>query len=252
MRAADRSQGCATDPIRIAEASITQSVIAAREGDLEHTVALGQQALTRVGIDICSVGLLCVDWVPPHDPWDDLLAFIFDGGALSDQHITGLTDADKELRAVEFCPVSEAARRLPPRIGRWLTAAVQALAEDHVQYLQDGTHYKVLIQHGGRIQVRSTPGSRSRLKIDMTLNGQIFNGMWAEESDPNGYYRGAVYYGAIHMIGDPPGQAIEGKWVGFGKCGENNDGLWTLKRLTGQATPDDITRYSKPTDQDDT
>ncbi len=31
--------------------------------------------------------LLCVDWVAPHGPWDDLLAFVFDGGVLPDYEV---------------------------------------------------------------------------------------------------------------------------------------------------------------------
>jgi hypothetical protein len=36
-----------------------------------------------------------VDWVPPHGPWDDQLAFIFDGGTLSADRSNGLPPADQ-------------------------------------------------------------------------------------------------------------------------------------------------------------
>ena len=39
----------------------------------------------ELGLDIIAGALLVVDWVSPHGPWDDLLAFIFDGGELSDE-----------------------------------------------------------------------------------------------------------------------------------------------------------------------
>jgi hypothetical protein len=46
IQASTGDEGTEHRPMRIAEARITQGVIAAREGDLEHAVALGQQALT--------------------------------------------------------------------------------------------------------------------------------------------------------------------------------------------------------------
>lgn len=107
-------------------------------------------------------------------------------------------------------------------------------------------HYVVLIQHGNRVQARSTPGSTSRVKIDMTVNGQVLTGTWSEETSPDGYYRGAVYHGAIQMLGDPAGQRITGQWVGFGKGSEINTGQWNLERVTRSAAQDDIDVYSRP------
>nr|BFE37822.1 hypothetical protein GCM10010200_100730 [Actinomadura rugatobispora] len=37
------------------------------------------------GIEVQLERLLCVDWVPPHTPWDDSLMFIFDGGVLTSE-----------------------------------------------------------------------------------------------------------------------------------------------------------------------
>ena len=58
-------------------------------------------------------------------------------------------------------------------------------------------HYVAVVQHGARLQVRSMPGSRSRLLMDLTANGQVLTGTWTEETNPAGYYQGAVYHGAI-------------------------------------------------------
>ena len=54
-----------------------------------------------------------------------------------------------------------------------------------------GEHYVVVIQHGARLQVRSVPGSASRLMMDLTVNGQVVTGTWTEQTDPAGYYQGA-------------------------------------------------------------
>jgi hypothetical protein len=45
-----------------------------------------------------------------------------------------------------------------------------------------------VVQHGGRLQVRSMPGSRSRVLMDMTANGQVLTGTWTEETNPAGYH----------------------------------------------------------------
>jgi len=82
--------------------------------------------------------LLCVDWVSPHGPWDDLLNFIFDGGTLSNSDINGLQLVDSELRAFEFCDEGQAKERLRPYVWRRASAALEALATGRARYLQDG------------------------------------------------------------------------------------------------------------------
>jgi ADP-ribose pyrophosphatase YjhB (NUDIX family) len=37
----------------------------------------------ELGLDLRVIEPLCVEWVPPHGPWDDSLMFIFNGGELS-------------------------------------------------------------------------------------------------------------------------------------------------------------------------
>jgi hypothetical protein len=50
-------------------------------------------------LDITLRGLLVVDWVAaPHGPWDDQIAFIFDGGTLDAHQAQG--DATPRRRAV--------------------------------------------------------------------------------------------------------------------------------------------------------
>src|SRR5271155_5354162 len=66
-------------------------------------------------------------WVSPHGPWDDLLNFIFDGGALSSSVIKGLRLVDSELRAFEFCDEGQAKERLRPYVWRRASAALEAL-----------------------------------------------------------------------------------------------------------------------------
>ena len=100
--------------------------------------AARREAREELGLDLPAAAMLCVDWVPPHDPWDDLIAFIFDGGVLSSEQIGALQLLDGELRAFEFCSTEQAQARLRPRVWRRVEAALAALRTGNVQYLQDG------------------------------------------------------------------------------------------------------------------
>jgi 8-oxo-dGTP diphosphatase len=92
----------------------------------------------ELGLDIRPGAMLCVDWVAPHGPWDDLLAFVFDGGVLTDEQIAGLQLRDDELTAFAFCTEQEAQQRLRPYVWRRIAAALDALRAGHAVYLRDG------------------------------------------------------------------------------------------------------------------
>lgn len=92
----------------------------------------------ELGLTIEAGNLLCVDWVPPHGPWDDMIAFIFDGGELGGAHIDSFELLDGELDSFKFCNANQARQRLRPHIWRRVAAALEALKTGTVLYLQDG------------------------------------------------------------------------------------------------------------------
>ncbi|WP_313949960.1 NUDIX hydrolase, partial [Frankia casuarinae] len=100
--------------------------------------ALRRELKEELGLDPQVGDLLCVDWVSPHGPWDDLLAFVFDGGALTQQQAQGLRSVDPELAAVRFCSPEEAAQLLRPYVWRRVHVALAVLGGGGVRYLQDG------------------------------------------------------------------------------------------------------------------
>ncbi|MFF4403714.1 NUDIX domain-containing protein [Streptomyces sp. NPDC001262] len=83
-------------------------------------------------------GLLVVDWVAPHGPWDDQLAFIFDGGKIDSDAAAGIRLDDGELSEFAYFPVGEAERLLRPRLAHRFRAAVAALADGVPRYLRAG------------------------------------------------------------------------------------------------------------------
>jgi 8-oxo-dGTP diphosphatase len=92
----------------------------------------------ELGLGIQIGDLLCVDWVSPHGPWDDLVSFIFDGGVLDEQAISRLRITDDELRAFEFCDEGQVKERLRPYVWRRVSIALEALTTGRARYLQDG------------------------------------------------------------------------------------------------------------------
>ena len=100
--------------------------------------AVRRELREELALDVHVAGLLVVDWVSPHGPWDDLLAFIFDGGELTDEQVVGLKISDDELAAFEFCTPEQAQQRLRPYLWRRVTVALDALKTGRVQYLLNG------------------------------------------------------------------------------------------------------------------
>jgi 8-oxo-dGTP pyrophosphatase MutT (NUDIX family) len=78
----------------------------------------------ELGLDVTLHGLLVVDWVPPHGPWDDQLAFIFDGGTLTARQTVEIRPHDRELSTTAFVSPPEAARHLGDRLARRFRAAL--------------------------------------------------------------------------------------------------------------------------------
>ncbi|MGW8374345.1 NUDIX hydrolase [Streptomyces sp. ODS28] len=109
----------------------------AEANEAPHFAAL-RELREELGLDVALRGVLCVDWVPPHGPWDDQLAFVFDGGVLEAERTTALRPLDRELSACGFHEPAEALERLGPRIRRRTERALEALENGTPAYLHDG------------------------------------------------------------------------------------------------------------------
>lgn len=93
----------------------------------------------------------------------------------------------------------------------------------------EGEHFVRLRRSGKHWVFESLPNrSKSALAVRLTLEDRVAIGTWQERTSPEGYYKGAVYHGAIQMILDEDGRQLRGKWLGHGKDMEVNVGNWEL------------------------
>jgi ADP-ribose pyrophosphatase YjhB (NUDIX family) len=93
----------------------------------------------ELGLRVEIAALLCVDWIPPHGPWDDTVVFVFDGGVLSPDAIAALRLSDDELSDSRFCALHDAAELLRPYVWQRADAALAALRAGRTRYVHRGT-----------------------------------------------------------------------------------------------------------------
>ncbi len=74
----------------------------------------------------------------------------------------------------------------------------------------------------------SAPDLSGKVRLDLAVDRLVATGAWRERTSPTGYYKGAVYHGAIQLVIDPMGRSMRGKWLGFGRDFKVNIGDWEL------------------------
>jgi hypothetical protein len=137
-------------------------------------------------------------------------------------------------------PLPDPRARYGPLTGIWLS---RYEFESSGRGVLSNRHYVLVLQSGAHLMVRSLPASASRLSMELDANGQVITGTWTEQTSQEGYYRGAVYSGALQMLLDPTGRSMEGKWVGFGRRLEMKTGPWSLELVTESVAPEAIQEH---------
>lgn len=113
----------------------------------------------------------------------------------------------------------------------------------------DSTHYVMFRQSGQQVTAESLPHpSGSKFSLSLAVDGFILTGTWVEHTSPTGYYKGAIYRGAIQLLASPAGGQLIGKWIGFGKNFTINTGDWEFVLESRSASADEIARYSMRND----
>lgn len=144
-------------------------------------------------------------------------------------------------------PRPDPAVRYGPLSGIWLSAY------EYYSSSRDRTctsrHHVIVFEQGARVTVNSLPQTGSRMVMDLSANGQVVTGTWTEETEAGGYYRGAVYHGAIQMLKDATDRRMQGKWVGFGRDLEVNTGAWTLTLVDPDTSEAAVESWNRPADE---
>jgi transcriptional regulator with XRE-family HTH domain len=132
------------------------------------------------------------------------------------------------------------------RTGIWLSSY------DYHSSSRDATftskHYVMVMHRGTRLVVYSVPASASRVSMELSVNGQVITGTWAEQTQETGYYQGAPYYGAIQMLLDPTGRRMAGKWVGFGRDMAVSTDAWSLTLVDSGVDEAAVERWNREPD----
>jgi hypothetical protein len=106
------------------------------------------------------------------------------------------------------------------------------------------SHFVVLRQKGQQLSVASLPHtSGSELSLSLTLRAMSLTGTWEEKTSASGYYKGAIYRGALQLLVSPSGSSMTGKWIGFGKNFAINTGDWSLTLETRSTSASALRRY---------
>jgi hypothetical protein len=143
-------------------------------------------------------------------------------------------------------PVPDPRAELGPLTGIW-RSRYEFVSSGRGGQTYSSVHLCLILQHGDRLQLRSLPGSApSRLGMELAADGMAITGTWKEATNPDGYYRGSIYSGAIQLLLDPTGHRMSGRWLGYGREFEINDGPWVLELVTADTSPQSIETWNRP------
>jgi DNA-binding transcriptional regulator YiaG len=157
----------------------------------------------------------------------------------------GMAGAAGVAAAAAWMPGTRAKGARGPLTGIWRSTYTYTSSSRGKTFTSE--HYVMVIHRGSRLQVRSLPKTAAgRVMMDLTADGQVVTGTWTEETDPEGYYKASTYSGAIHMLIDPTGHRMNGKWLGFNRDGGISDGPWVLNLVSADTGKAAAEQYNRP------
>jgi transcriptional regulator with XRE-family HTH domain len=153
---------------------------------------------------------------------------------------------DLEVRAGAYNPLAGAPRPVHGNYsGVWLSRYEYWSSSREAMFAS--LHHVLVLQHSDQLTVRSLPNSADSLvTMALSVDGNVVTGTWTENTSAEGFYRGAIYHGALQMQADATGRRMTGKWVGFGKSGETNTGPWSLEFRDASTSKAAVDRYDRP------
>jgi hypothetical protein len=99
----------------------------------------------------------------------------------------------------------------------------------------ENVHYVTMHRNGSQLVVESLSDTDDAYMLArFSLDGRVATGSWQDQMAQHGFYKGTMYHGAAQLIIDEGGNALRGKWVGFGKNLEIKTGDWEITRVEGE------------------
>jgi 8-oxo-dGTP pyrophosphatase MutT (NUDIX family) len=92
----------------------------------------------ELGLDQTLGQLLVIDHIPTNTQLPEGLAFIFDGGRVSDGEVEALTISDPEIVSVSLHSLDEAMDKVTPALLRRLASALDASRSGELELCEDG------------------------------------------------------------------------------------------------------------------
>jgi len=101
-------------------------------------VTAGREVREELGIDRPLGQLLVIDYVPDDGVMPEGLAFVWDGGILTERDRGLVVLTDPEILSLEFRAVTDVTGRVKPRLARRLRAALDAAERGGPALCNDG------------------------------------------------------------------------------------------------------------------
>lgn len=108
------------------------------EADEPPWTTARREVLEELGLDRSLGTLLVIDYIPTRGVMPEGMAFLWDGGVLTDDEQKSITLTDPEILSARFCTAEEIATRVRPEMGGRIAAALVALERGTLSLCEDG------------------------------------------------------------------------------------------------------------------
>jgi 8-oxo-dGTP pyrophosphatase MutT (NUDIX family) len=108
------------------------------DADEAPWMTVAREVHEELGLDQPPGRLLVIDYLPTNKTMPEGLAFIFDGGVLTESEVQALSITDPEIVSVGLHALDDAALKVTPALRRRLGAALQASRTGQLALCEDG------------------------------------------------------------------------------------------------------------------
>ncbi|GAB2967137.1 NUDIX domain-containing protein [Saccharothrix stipae] len=97
-----------------------------------------REVAEEIGIDRPLGRLLLIDHIPTDEPMPEGLAFVFDGGVITEDDVNAIELTDPEIRSVSLFTLDDVRDLVKPTLARRIDAALNAVATGRLALCESG------------------------------------------------------------------------------------------------------------------